>query len=53
VYERLTAPVVAYYSHKGKLLHISADNEADKVIAGILKFLKVNPVRDYRAISKQ
>ncbi|MEK6564741.1 MAG: adenylate kinase [Candidatus Omnitrophota bacterium] len=39
VYERMTAPVVAYYSHKGKLLHISADNEAEKVIEAILKFL--------------
>ena len=46
VYERQTAPVAAYYSKKGKLLHISADDEADKVIEAILKFLKVNPVRD-------
>ena len=42
VYERLTAPVVAYYSKKGRLLHISADNEAEKVIEAILKFLSNN-----------
>lgn len=42
VYERLTAPVVAYYSQKNKLLHVSADDEADKVIEAILNFLSKN-----------
>lgn len=42
VYERLTAPVVAYYSQKNKLLHVSADDEADRVIEAILNFLSKN-----------
>lgn len=42
VYNQQTAPIVAYYSKKGKLLHLSADDEANKVIESILKFLKVN-----------
>lgn len=45
VYERLTAPVVAYYSKKGRLLHISADNEAQMVIEAILKFLSKDSQR--------
>ena len=52
VYERLTAPVAAYYSKKGKLLHISADDEADKVIEGILQFLNKKQPKPNKAISK-
>lgn len=42
VYERQTAPVADYYSKKGKLFEVSADDEADKVIESIVKFLNKN-----------